>query len=442
MIIFAKRRSLSMLAMAAMCATCAVSAVRAQTDVVLDWNAIMVATLGGQSPFAAARFAAITQLAVFEAINAITQDYRPYLGTIRATGGASVHAAAATAAHRVLKVYFPAHAAALDAALETSLGVIPDGSSKSDGIAVGEAAAAAMLAARADDGSAVPEFYLPVSTEPGQWQLTPSCTASGGFLRHWGRVMPFGIPSVEAFRLGEPPRLTSGEYAKDYAEVKTVGGVDSVMRDTAHADIARLYAMFSPVSWANSAASQIAVAQGKSASENARALALLNMALSDATVATFDNKYFYNFWRPETAIRAAGEDANTKTDADPAFAPFVVTPCFPGYPSNHASVSYAAREVLERLYGPAGHDITLSTANVPGVTLHYSTLKGITNDVDDARVYGGIHFRFDQDAGRRLGTSVGAYVYKHNLAPVHHSLNSGEERAWPPALNPLAQRGD
>ena len=153
--------------------------------------------------------------------------------------------------------------------------------------------------------------------------------------------------------------------------------------------------------------------------ENARAFALLNMALSDATVATFDNKYHYHFWRPETAIRAGDADLNAKTDADPEFVPLIGTPCFPGYPSNHASVSYAAREVLERLYGPGGHDITLSTPNAPGIVLHYSTLKAITSDVDDARVYGGIHFRFDQDAGNLLGRSVATYVIKNNLKPIH-----------------------
>jgi PAP2 superfamily len=395
------------------------SAHTAGADVVLDWNATMITTLSGQNPFASARFAAITQLAVFEAVNAITGAYEPYLGAIAAPTGASAEAAAAAAAHRVLRTYFPARAAALDAALATSLSTIPDGPSKQDGISTGNAAAAAMLALRANDGAAVPQFYLPTSNEPGQWQLTPSCSALGGGQRHWGAVTPFSVPSIEPFRLGPPPGLNTGEYAKDYVEVKAVGGSNSVVRPADRADVARFFGSYSPVSWANSAARQVAAAQGRWLSENARALALLNIALSDATVAAFDTKYYYAFWRPETAIRAAASDGNAKTDPDMTFAPFIVAPCFPGYPSNHAAVSYAAREVLERLYGPRGHDITLSTTNVPDVILSYATFVDITSDVDDARVYGGIHFRFDQEAGAQVGRRVGDHVYKRLLRVIH-----------------------
>ncbi len=206
---------------------------------------------------------------------------------------------------------------------------------------------------------------------------------------------------------------------KDYIEVATVGAVDSDSRPQDRADVARFYALYSPTSWAHSVARQLAVAQGKSLAENARAFALLGVALSDSTVASFDTKYHYSFWRPETAIRAGDTDGNPKTDPDPAFAPFIVTPCFPGYPSAHASVSYAAHEVLERLYGPVGHAITLVNPIVPGVTLHYTALRTIVEDVDDARVYGGIHFRVDQEAGARQGRSVGSYVYRHNLRAVH-----------------------
>jgi hypothetical protein len=394
--------------------------VLARADTVLDWNAIMLTTLTGQTPFASARFAAITQLAVFQAVNAITGEYEPYLETIvPPAAGASAEAAAAAAAHAVLKAYFPLKAGALDSAFATSLLAIPNGSEKTDGVAVGEAAAAAMIALRANDGSATPEFYLPASNEPGQWQLTPACSASGGVLLHWRHVVPFGIPAAEDFRLGPPPKLTGGTYSKDYVEVLGVGGTDSGLRPPDRADVARFYAAYSPVSWSNSAARQVAAAQGRSLSENARAFALLNMAMSDATVAAFDTKYYYTAWRPETAIRAGDTDDNPKTDPDAAFQPFIVTPCFPSYPSNHASVSYAAREILERLYGPSGFDITLSSANTPGVALSYTDFKRITEDIDDARVYGGIHFRFDQDAGARQGQRVGAYVYKNNLRAVH-----------------------
>ncbi|MEO5894604.1 MAG: vanadium-dependent haloperoxidase, partial [Vicinamibacterales bacterium] len=400
----------------ALCAL-AVNATPARADVVLDWNATMISVLTGP-PFPASRFAAITQLAVFEAVNAITGDYTPYLGTITGPAGASPDAAAAAAAHRVLRTYFPGQAAALDAAYAASLSGIADGPAKVDGVAIGEAAAAAMISLRSNDGSTPSASYLPTTTDPGQWQLTAGCGVAGGAFLHWGGVTPFALQSAGQFRPGPPPSLTSGEYRKDFNEVLASGGIDSGVRPPDRTDVAFFYARLSPVTWANSAARQVAAANGGSLSENARALALLNMALSDAAVATFEAKYFYTFWRPETAIHRADEDGNDKTNADRGFVPLVSAPCFPGYPSNHATVSYAAREVLERLYGPSGHSISLSTTQLPGVTLTYSAFKRITDDVDDARVFGGIHFRFDQESGGKLGTSVGAYVVKTYLRQI------------------------
>lgn len=394
-----------------------VTAAPARADVVLDWNATMVSVVN-VPPFPGARFAAITQLAVFEAVNAITGQYEPYLGTIVARPGASPEAAAAAAAHRVLSTYFPGRAAVLDAAYATSLGAIADGPAKVDGMAVGEAAAAAMILLRSNDGSTPAESYLPATSEAGTWQLTSGCSASGGSFAHWGRVTPFALVSADQFRPGPPPRLTGGEYSKDFLEVKIGGAIDSLSRTPAQADVALFYARLSPVTWANSAARQVAIAQGQTLAENARAFALLNMALNDAAVATFEAKYYFKTWRPETAIYAADVDGNAKTEVDVTFVPLVSAPCFPGYPSNHATVSYAAREVLERLYGPRGHEISLASSLLPGVTLTYSAFKRITDDVDDARVFGGIHFRFDQDAGAKLGTTVGAYVYKNLLGAL------------------------
>ena len=390
----------------------------AQADVVLDWNSIALTTIVG-APFPSARFAAITQLAVFEAVNAITREYEPYLGTIEAPASASPEAAAARAAHDVLKNYFPAKAAALDASLALSLSAIPDGQSKLDGIAAGQAAAAAMIAARAGDGSDVAQNYLPASTDAGQWQLTANCTATGGGFQPWGKVTPFGIQTSDQFRLGPPPKLTSGEYRKDFIEVQAAGDINSSTRPPDRTDVARFYAALSPVVLANSAARQVATAQGRTLAENAHALALLNMAISDAAVATFDTKYFYTFWRPETGIHAAADDGNAKTDADLQYAPLVNAPCFPSYPSAHGTLSSAAQVILERLYGPSGHDITLTTAAFPSLTFTYSDFKSIVRDISDARVYGGIHFRFDQEAGEHLGRQIARYILTHQLRAAH-----------------------
>jgi hypothetical protein len=387
-------------------------------DVVLRWNAL-AASLPTPNPFVQARVLAITQLAVFEAVNAITGEYEPYLGTVVATAGASADAAAIVAAHRVLLTYVPGSATTLDTARGTDLAAIPDGPAKEAGIATGEAAAAAMIAARANDGSGNVATYTPGEPVNGAWQLTTGCAA--GVLLHWRGVTPFGIPNANDFMAGPPPALDSARYTKDYLEVKTVGSAGSTERPQDRADVARFYGASSPGYLFSLAARQMAVAQGRSMSHSAWALALMSMAINDSLVASFATKYEYNFWRPETAIRAGDSDGNGKTEGDTLFSTFVSTPCFPSYPSNHASGSNGASEVLRRIYGAGEHVITLSNpavASIAGITLSYTTLKQICDDIDDARVYGGIHFRFDQEEGVRLGRDVATYVYKNNLRRV------------------------
>jgi hypothetical protein len=397
---------------AAVCGTLLASAATAasSTDPVLEWNSIMVSTTASQNAFFQARYAAITQLAVFEAVNAIDQDFEPYLGTISAPSGASPDAAAVAAAHAVLENYFPDDATALDTAYATSLARIPDGSAKQSGIKVGEAAAAALIALRSSDGSAPPEFYSPTSSAAGAWLPTPSCPPTGGTLLQWRNLHPFAIERADQFRSAPPPALTSDRYARGYNEVMRVGSIDSAFRPQDRADVARFYAKTAPVSVWNLAAAQVAVEQSRSMSENARALALMDVAIVDASVSVFDTKYFYDFWRPETAIHANGNASWT---------PYIVTPCFPSYGSAHGSLSNAARKVLERLYGPGRHFITLSNPAVAGVILQYENFEQITHDINDARVYGGIHFRFDQETGSEQGRRVGAYVHRHILRRVH-----------------------
>ena len=402
-------------------------AAAARADAVLNWNTVAVntAVANKQNPFAQARTIAIVQLAVFEAVNAITQDYQPYIGSTTAPPGASAEAAAIEAAYRVLSSYFPDSVtqAALLADRTSSLTSIPDGDSKTNGIATGDAAAAAMIALRANDGSAPAQFKVPGPAVPGEYQATPSCpivngVAVGAFFQ-WQNVTPFGIERASDFLLGPPPALTSNAYARTYNEVMTVGSASSTERPQDRADVVLFYAATSPTQVFNQAARQVAQQQQRTLSENARALALINMAISDSLVASFYNKYHYNFWRPETAIRAGATDGNPKTAPDPDFMPFIVTPCFPSYPSNHGSGSGGGAEVMRRLYGEGGHSITVSNPAVPNTVLQYTSFKQITDDISDARVYGGIHFRTDQDAGARLGRAVGAAVYKINLRPVH-----------------------
>jgi hypothetical protein len=393
-----------------------VGSTTARADAVLDWNAIAVntAVANKQSPFAQARYAAIVQLAVFEAVNSITHKYKPYLGTINAPSDASPDAAAIEAAYQVLSTYFPASQPTLYADWTNSMQSIPDGPAKTDGIAAGDAAAAAMIALRTNDGSSPAEFYTPGPPVPGSWQATPSCPIVNGVavgtVFQWQNVTPFGIRSASDFFLDPPPALTSKEYAKAYNEVMTVGGTNSTQRPPDRANVALFYAASSPTQVFNQVAQQVAAEQGRSLSENARALALINMAISDSLVATFLNKYEYTFWRPETAIHAAGNTTWT---------PFITTPCFPSYSSAHGGAGNGAAEVLRRLYGEAGHTITLTNPAVPTIILQYTSFRQITHDIADARIYGGIHYRFDQRAGARLGHAVGREVYRNNLRCTH-----------------------
>lgn len=402
--------------------------VTVNADVVSDWNAIAVdtAVANKTNPFAQARCAAIVQLAVFEAVNAVTGEYQPYTGLVAPARGASAEAAAIQAAYEVLSAYFPASQASLDAAYQSSMMSVTDGSNaKTAGMAAGHAAAQAMIALRANDGSSPAQFKVPSPPVPGEWQATPSCplNANGiavGIAFQWQYVTPFGVPRASDFLLGPPPELTSEKYAKAYNEVMTVGSIGSTRRPPDRANVALFYAASSPTQVFNQAARQVAQQQGHSLSENARAFALINMATNDSLVASFFNKYHYNFWRPETAIRAGNTDGNPRTVADPSFMPFVTTPCFPSYPSNHGSAGNGAAEVMRRLYGEAGHTITLTNPAVPTIVLQYTSFKQITDDISDARVYGGIHFRTDQVAGEHLGKAVGRAVYKSNLRPVRN----------------------
>jgi hypothetical protein len=391
----------------------------ATADDVLDWNRVMLTTIASENPFAQARLAAITQLAVFEAVNACEPKYEPYLGTVYAPAGASARAAAVTAAHGVLKHYFPAAAATLDAARAQSLAAIPNGQPKNTGIAVGEAAAAAMILARTDDGATPAETFLPATTDPGIWQPTPPAFGPG-ILLHWRNLAPFGLASGDQFRSAPPPGLTSRRYAKAYQEVMAVGAVGSSSRPQDRTQVAQFFAVANAVYAWNMAVQQVGAAAGRSLAQNARAFALLNMAINDALVAVMETKYHYVFWRPVTAIRAGDLDGNPRTDADPSWTPLVTTPSFPSYGSAHASASYAARRVAELLFNGKVSSFTLTHPAVPGVTLNYTSFRELTEDIDDARVYGGIHFRFDQEAGGRQGRRVGRYIYKHHLRPVRH----------------------
>jgi hypothetical protein len=389
--------------------------------VVLQWNEIAVEAVGATPPFPSTRAMATVQVAVFEAVNAVTHEYTPYLGGLSAPEGASADAAVVAAAHDTLLWLFPAQQAFLDGKQADSLAAIPDGPAKDDGIAVGRAAAAAMIANRTGDGAAPPQFHTPASASPYEWQATPSCASAPannrGLFFHWQLVKPFGVQSSAQFRAPRPPSVVGRRYARDFDEVSAVGDAGSAERPPDRADVALFFAAQPPHRGWNMVARQLAAARRHDATKTARTLAVMNMALSDVHITVFESKYFYKTWRPETAIRLADEDGNRRTGANPSYTPFVTTPCFPGYPSAHGAGGGAARVVLQRAYGRKGHHLTLTDAGAPGTLLHYTDLRDITDDVSDARVFGGIHFRYDQAAGDRMGEEVGRWVDDRLLLP-------------------------
>ena len=378
-------------------------------DVVTEWNTIMQHTAAAASPDPAlgSRAAAITQVAVFEAVNSIVGEFEPYHDTIDAPDGASADAAAVAAAHRALSTLYPAAAAQLDAERAKSLAMIPDGAGKNDGINVGVAAADVILALRANDGFDLPVPYAP-GTQPGEYRSTPP-DHTPAFRPGLGQVQTFVIRNGRQFRSAPPPTLRSMRYAHDLEDVKRVGEAQSTERPADRTQVARFYEVADADSIYYPAARQIIATRSRTPSENARLFALLAMAIWDSAVACFETKYHFNLWRPVTAIR--------ETQADPDWLSAVFTPPFPSYPSGHASFGGAARAVLEEELGPDGHDITLTHPAVPDIVLHYTTLQRITDDIDDARVYGGVHYRFDQEAGALQGKRVAKYVLRHALRP-------------------------
>jgi hypothetical protein len=386
----------------------------ARADVVLDWNSIALEVTSGNPPglLLQARSLAITHLAMHDALNSITGEHETYAGAAPAVCGASEEAAVVAAAHHALTVLHPSQTERLDLELAESLAAIDDQRDSEAGVAVGVAAAEAVLALRADDGSTASVPYMPVGG-PGRWVPTPPAFAPW-LDRHWALVEPFVLETPDQFLPNPPPALTSREYARDYAEVLELGAADSASRPAESTELAMFYLTAGALFY-NPAAQQVARAQGATLADNARLFAHLNTAIIDSVIACLDAKVHYDFWRPVTAIQQAHTDGNPRTVPDPDWAPLLVTPPFPSYPSGHACGAGAARYVLEDEYGKSGFTVTLTSPTAPGAVYTYTAWKQIADDVDDARVFGGIHFRFDQKAGQRLGRRVGRYIRKQTL---------------------------
>jgi hypothetical protein len=396
-------------------------------DVVSEWNAahLRAIVLAQTPPPYAARNLAIVQTAVFDAINGIEQVYEPYRVAAQAPVGASSTAAAISAAHRALSALYPLQQATFDALLAASLTGVPNGQAKSDGIAWGQTVADEIVAWRSNDGSSTFVAYTP-GTDPGEWQPTPN-GFEPALLPQWPNVIPFAMTSGDQFRPGGPPALDSATYAAELNEVQAYGKTISAVRTAEQTEIARFWAdggrSFTPPGHWNQIAAQFTSQPGRTLLENARLFALLDMALADAGIVSWDAKYAFNLWRPITAIQQADLDGNAATTKDATWTSLLTTPPFPEYTSGHSTFSGAASTVLDSLVGPATGFSTMSLG-LPGV---YRTFTGFTqaaNEAGQSRIYGGIHFQSANQDGLASGRSLGHYVLEQQLLPRSQALTA------------------
>jgi len=375
---------------------------QARADAVTDWNvkAGEVVTEAQLNAPVANRVMAIMHAAVLEAADAITGRHHPG-SKLAAAPGASLDAAVAAASRATLLKLLPAQRAAIDIAYEAVLGRIPDGPPRTDGVRVGEQAAAAILALRADDGAGTPEAYRP-SVTPGAY--VPTVVPA---VPQWPRRRPWLMATADQVRPGPPPRLDSAIWARDFAEVKELGGKNSTRRTAEQTEIARFWEATLPPIY-HGLVRAVAAMPGRDAVRNARLFAAVTQATDDALVAVFDAKYHYNFWRPMTAIRNGDLDGNDATERDPAWVPFIDTPMHPEYPCAHCIVASAVATVLRAELGTGPVPmLTTTSPTAGGAARSWKSLDDFVREVAEARIYDGVHYRHSTEVGVAMGQRIG-----------------------------------
>jgi len=388
----------------------------AQADVVTDWNqtALRATEIANMPPPVQGRVMAMVHAAIYDAVNAIDKRHAVYAVNVSTPLGASMDAAAAAAAHGILTRVFPPQQAITDAALATSLDQVPEGQAKTDGLQVGREVAAELFALRKDDGSAAKVEYT-FGAGAGVYQRTLPMKAQP-VLTQWRHVKPFVLKSAIQFELPGPPAPSSAAFAKELNEVKSLGAMNSSVRTNEQTAIAIFWAG-SEVPPLNAVGRAAAAARRTSLPDNARLFAYLNMAINDAFIAGFDAKYRFNFWRPITAIRNAATADNPAISADSAWEPLLVTPPHPDYPSAHTLASGAAVKVFQEFFGS---DAVSATYVYPplGVLRRWDSFSQIAQEMEDARVWAGIHFRSADEHGTLLGQKVAEYAMTNYLQPL------------------------
>jgi hypothetical protein len=417
---------------------------------VIEWNAVAgEAARAGclapvNDPLHEARMYAMTHIAIHDALNAIDRRYEPYAYDGRASRGTSGRAAVAAAAHDVLvatlgdlpsELFPPACGAAgtavVEAAYAAALAEVPEGAAKREGIALGEATAAAIVAARAGDraNDAPLVDTSPRGDQPGEYEFTPGTPFA--FAPGWGAVTPFALRDSTQFDSGPPYPLDSRRYARDFNEVKRLGGggpgdPTPSARTADQTEIALFWVESSPLAW-NRMARAIASDRGIDAWEAARLFGLLNMGLTDGYIGTFQQKYTYNFWRPVTAIHRAGEDGNDRTAPDPTWAPLVTTPPIPDHDSGHAVEGSVAARIMRSVFGTDRVRFEVCSLTLPAgqtcddpnpITRSFSRLSAAAAENGESRILVGFHFRHAVADGMTHGRHIADWTVSHYLRPV------------------------
>jgi hypothetical protein len=434
----------------------ATRAASGDADAVTAWNAnageaaIAACISPAEDPLHESRLYAMTHVAIHDALNAIDRRSRPYAWDGRAKRGASPDAAVAAAARDVLVALlneitdpFPpacsqAGVASVEADYAAALGAIPNGRAKARGVKVGQAAAAAILSLRAADGADTPLIVTdyPQGTAPGVWRFTPGFDFA--FAPGWADVTPFVLKDSSQFRPGPPYAVTGRKYTADFEEVKRLGGDDSTTPSARTADqteIALFWLESSPLQW-NRIARGVSADTGLDPWKNARLFGLLNMALADGYIGSFETKFqAYNYWRPVTAIQTADTDGNPDTTADPDWTPLAPTPPIPDYDSAHSVEGGVAAQVLERFFGTNRISFKTCSLTLPTgstcddaspVFRSYSSFSQAREENGLSRILVGFHFRKAVEEGIDHGRAIGDLAVDRFLRPVRHDHDQGD----------------
>ena len=393
-----------------------------RADVIADWNAIAVqstVTAGRPGPSGVIDVA-IVHAAMYDAVQAIERRYEPYYAEIPGATGSPI-AAAARAARDVLLNRFPTQNVAIETAYQQYL--VTNGIPESDpGLAVGASAASTIIAMRSCDGSfpTGPQVPFIGGTGIGVWRPTPP--ANSPMAAPWlGHVMPFFMTRPSQFRAEPPPAINSREYMRDYNEVKSVGASTGSSRTPEQTDVAYFYAGNTGVIW-NRALRDIANARFYNVADSSRMFALATMAVADALITSWNDKTHYVFWRPITAIREGDADGNPATTGDPTWNSLITTPNYPDYTSGAVNFATATTKMLEHFFETDSISFSLTTTNTAPTTQDtrtYNRLSDAAQDVVDARIYAGIHFRFADEAARKQAREIALWGYRNYLRPVN-----------------------